>query len=316
VVEQDWPDEAQVAGWQVPLVDPDGTAQEVPVQQSALLVQTSPVPWQTTGTAQTPPEQISEQHWALLVQAMPLDLHAWVPASAGSWQTVVSSSLARQDPAQHVLAPVQAAPRGVHALAVHFSLPVESGVQGMPLQHWSLNWQSWPAAMQQPAWPVYPVGQAVLPPPKHRGIPELSSLQASFCPSQQAWEALTLKVPPSGKGKGAPQILPTGLHFCPLLQRPNGSPAWSLMHATVPLGLVPPPQQDWASKQVFPVIRQPVAGRQIFAPVPGSAQTREQQVVPLEHGMPSWTQPPERTSQKPGEPSFLEQDREQQSTSP
>jgi hypothetical protein len=67
--------------------------------------------------------------------------------------------------------------------------------------------------MQHPACPVYPVGHWADPPPKQRGMPELSSLQTSL-PAlnelQQFCEALMW--PPSGS-TGAPQMLPVGLQL-------------------------------------------------------------------------------------------------------
>jgi len=136
--------------------------------------------------------------------------------------------------------------------------------------------------MQHGAWPVYPVGQVVLPPPKQRGMPDESSLQTSFLPSQQSCEALIF--PPSGS-TGAPQMLPTGLQAWPLSQRP-------VLHTTLPLGLVPPPQQAWSLMQLSPVRRQPVAGMHTVAPEPGSKQMREQQVLPPVQGLPPWVHPP------------------------
>jgi hypothetical protein len=45
-------------------------------------------------------------------------------------------------------------------------------------------------------------------PPKQRGMPLESCLHTAFLPSQQFWEALTLR----------PQMLPGGLQAVPLLQ--------------------------------------------------------------------------------------------------
>jgi hypothetical protein len=123
-------------------------------------------------------------------------------------------------------------------------------------------------------------------------MPTRSRLQTAFLPSQQSCEALTLKVPPSGSGNGAPQMLPTGLHAWPLSQRPYASEGSSLVHFTVKFGCVPPPQQSWLSGQASPVIVQPEDGRQIVAPVPGSAQIRVQQLEAPAQGIPSWLQPP------------------------
>jgi hypothetical protein len=74
----------------------------------------------------------------------------------------------------------------------------------------------------------------MLMPPKQRGIPELSSLQTSFLPSQQFCEALI--EPPSGS-TGAPQMFPDPLQAIPLSQRLP-------LQLTVPFGLLPPPQHD------------------------------------------------------------------------
>lgn len=97
--------------------------------------------------------------------------------------------------------------------------------------------------------------------------------------SQQSWEALTLTLPPSGSF-AVPQVLPTPLQLWPLSQRP---PAQS----TLPLGLMPPPQQSLAFEQEVPVRRQPPAGRHTVTPEPGSKQMREQHEVPLVQGLPS-----------------------------
>src|SRR5687767_8804659 len=99
-----------------------------------------------------------------------------------------------------------------------------------------------PVGMQQfGSFGSYPVGHSIGhtslgQPPKHRGMPALSSLQTSFLPSQQFCDALML--PPPGN-TGAPQMFPTGLHDCPLSQRPSGA----FSQVTLPLGFTPPPQQ-------------------------------------------------------------------------
>jgi len=159
-------------------------------------------------------------------------------------------------------------------------------------------------------------------------MPLKSSLQTSFLPSQQFCEALTVMTPPSGylagppSGSwGAPQILPTPLQDWPLSHRPD--PTASGRHCTVPLGLMPPPQQELfiaacvSPVQKSPVSRHPLAGWQTVAPEPGSTQTREQQFVPPEHGLPSWMHPPPppplMAMQTPGPPSVVEQTLPQQS---
>ena len=55
-----------------------------------------------------------------------------------------------------------------------------------------------------------------------------------------------LKVPPSGRGCGAPQMLPTPLHDWPLSQRPP-------LQVTEPFVFTPPPQQELSASQVVPV---------------------------------------------------------------
>lgn len=132
-------------------------------------------------------------------------------------------------PAQQVAEEVQGAPRGsqvvvvppppVTTVAAQRSTPLESGTQGEPLQHWSLNWQTCPAMMQQPGVPLQPVGHAaVIGPPKQRMIPDESGLQTewpgdppwvepSAAIQQQFWEAFTVPPPP--------QMLPGGLQLWP-----------------------------------------------------------------------------------------------------
>jgi hypothetical protein len=131
---------------------------------------------------------------------------------------------------------------------------------------------------------VYPEGHCALPPPKHRGIPEESTLHTAFMPSQQSCGALIMMIPPSGRWP-VPQMFPVPLQACPLSQRPP-------LQVTVPFGLGPPPQQESVSRQKSPVSRQPPAGWQTVTPVPGSSQIREQQFEPPEQGFPSWMHPP------------------------
>ena len=77
------------------------------------------------------------------------------------------------------------------------------------MQHWSLNWQTAFGSMQHSGFVLsQPVGQAVVPPPKHRGMPLESSLHTAFLPSQQSCEALA----------PTPQMLPGGLQPVPLSQ--------------------------------------------------------------------------------------------------
>ncbi len=69
---QDWPVSAQVGPvslLHVPLVAPGGMSQVRPEQQSAVIVQLPPEPWQ--GGLQNPPSQTVEQHCAPELQAVP-----------------------------------------------------------------------------------------------------------------------------------------------------------------------------------------------------------------------------------------------------
>src|SRR5215467_8148948 len=92
---------------------------------------------------------------------------------------------------QHSLEPAsQVVPTPLHVGTVQKN-PPSSGKQRAPPQHWSENWQAWLVAIQQGAWPVYPVGQLLeqVPPghpPKHRGTPLESTLHTVFFPSQQS----------------------------------------------------------------------------------------------------------------------------------
>ena len=105
-------------------------------------------------------------------------------------------------------------------------------------------------------------------------------------------------------------MLPTPLQDWPLSQRP-------FTHITLPLGLIPPPQHSSSELQLSPVNRQPPAGRQTVAPVPGSAQMRLQQLEPPLQGFPPCRHPPPpppvTNRQTPGAPSFRLQARPQQS---
>src|SRR5512141_2809699 len=144
-------------------------------------------------------------------------------------------------------------------------------------------------------------------------MPELSSLHTARPlpgpPLQQLVEALICTFPPSGSGASL-QMLPTPLHDWPLSQRP-------FEHCTVPLGLMPPPQQALSPLQEVPVSRQPPAGRQTEAPEPGSKQILEQQLVPPAQGFPSWRHPPPplpvTKRQRPTPPSLTEHALPQQS---
>lgn len=111
-----------------------------------------------------------EQHWAPLVHAD--SLAEQVPPSLGAppsvggggvevdWQALVNSEVVRHsEPAQQTTpaSPSQRVPTGEHTVvppsglgvpppgAVHFRLPFTSGRHSEPLQHWSENWQAFPA---------------------------------------------------------------------------------------------------------------------------------------------------------------------------
>jgi hypothetical protein len=60
-------------------------------------------------------------------------------------------------------------------------------------------------------------------------------------------------------------------------------------------------------------MRQPPAGWQTFTPLPGSTHRRVQQLEAPEQGLPSCTQPPGGSMQRPGVPAELSQRPEQQS---
>ena len=133
--------------------------------------------------------------------------------------------------------------------------------------------------MQHGDSPVKPDGH-MLPggPPKQRGMPERSSLHASS-PPQQFIDALIISEPPS-VNCARPQMLPTPLQAWPLSQRP-------FVQSTLPFGLTPPPQHWLLFVHQVPVSRQPPAGKQTVAPVPGSKQVLEQHPEPPLHGLPS-----------------------------
>jgi hypothetical protein len=113
-------------------------------------------------------------------------------------------------------------------------------------------------------------------------MPVESTLQTAVLPSQQFCEALMLMTPPSGS-LPAPQMLPVELQNEPLSQAPS-------IHWV--LETVPAPQQLPSLVQKLPVVSQPLIGWQMGVPVPRSTQVREQQLVPLEQGLPSFTHPP------------------------
>ncbi len=175
VGEHCWPAPGQVApGWQVPLAWPGGTAQESPEQQSAVAVQAWPWGWQESGAWHVPATQKVEQHSGPVPQVLPFCLQPVPPSlppsgeppsappsgeppsggEAGLRQTVGPSSEGSQAPSQQVSPAPHVVPSGTQAGRVHRRTPETSGTQGFPSQHWSLNWQTWPAAMQQGARPV------------------------------------------------------------------------------------------------------------------------------------------------------------------
>jgi hypothetical protein len=142
-------------------------------------------------------------------------------------------------------------------------------------------------------------------------MPAESRLQTSFFPSQQFCEALS----PS-----APQMFPGGLQLPPLVQRPT--PPTTPPQATCWLGGARSLmlQHSAVEVQESPVIRQPPAGWQTVAPVPGSRQSRVQQLEGPAQGLPSCVQlpaaPPDETRQRPALPSLAEQRLPQQSALP
>lgn len=319
LAEHVWPTAGHVEGWQVPVAESGAMVHPRPAQQSAAAVQPRPCAEHSGGGWQmgAPPsrvEQTPEQHCDAAVHASAL---AWqVPASVASWHANPLLVARHTEPAQHMaLMPASAAieqplprPGQTPEIAQTNAPPSRAARQGAPPQHWSLNWQAWPPAMQQGAVPVKPVGHEPDWPPKHRGMPDVSSLQTSFIPLQQFCEALM--APPSGS-TGAPQMFPVALQDVPLSQRlVVGS------HETPP-GAGGAPQHIRSDRHALPVSLQPVAGEHTVAPEPRLTQVREQQVVPELHGLPSWVQPPPppppRFLQKPEPPSVTEQTRPQQS---
>lgn len=162
-------------------------------QQSFVTVQVAPSGWHAP--TQVPLEQEAEQHCELLLQEDPIGEqggphvpelhvpkqhagfappHAWPsreqsgpvleehahPSSGMFWQVV---------PVQHGstvgAAPTeQIEPAGMHCGGAQRSTPLASGVQGVPPQHWPLNWQIAPAGLQQSgSLGSQPVKQHVLP---------------------------------------------------------------------------------------------------------------------------------------------------------
>jgi hypothetical protein len=229
-----------------PPVASGGMLQVSPGQQSASCVQLPVGATQSGATPQKPSSQLPEQHCPADVHVDPLGTHAphfpsthastpaqqvcasdeggsvhVVPVArhavgAAFVQTYPAPEPRSQAPSQQVVSasPEHAPPGGVHAeAAAHRSVPsTSSGTQGARPQHWSRNWQTSPAGMQQcGSFPSQPVAQLADLPPKQRMIPFRSALQTSFLPEQQFCEAFT--------SVDAPQMLPGGLHEPPPSQR-------------------------------------------------------------------------------------------------
>jgi hypothetical protein len=330
-----WPAAGQVPPLpvpQAPFVWPGGISQVSPEQQSALAVQAPPEGWQAAGAWQVPAMQSAEQQSVATTQTLPFCLQVGVPPPPpppphppppppppeGARHTVGPSTEASQVPSQQGVGPeaLQAAPSGVHVGAVQRSVPDASGTHGLPLQHWSLNWQASPAAMQHGATPVKPVGHgppgSQLPdgqPPKQRGMPVASSLQTALWPSQQSCGALML--PPPGS-TGAPQVSPTFWQAVPWVQRLSVG-LQTTDASTPPARDESARQHSAVSLQESPCRRHPVAGWQTRAPEPMSTQRFEQQLDPPEHGVPPWPHPPLASRHRPGWPAVAEHRLEQQS---
>lgn len=78
-------------------------------------------------------------------------VHAWpAPEQVAPAQTPLRQLRPLQQSPVVVHTPVS----GWHEMAEHRRVPVPSGRQGSPLQHWLANWHALPLAMQQGAWPV------------------------------------------------------------------------------------------------------------------------------------------------------------------
>ena len=150
------PEATQAPAWQDPVVDPEGTTQVSPEQQSELAVQAPLAGWQVTGAAQLPAVQTPEQQSADAVQEVPLALQAATP----QWEPGPVASGTQPSGAQQAAAPVPPGVQGAPGAtqlgvgAVQRSTSPASGRHRFPSQHWSLNWQTSPGAMQHPASPV------------------------------------------------------------------------------------------------------------------------------------------------------------------
>ena len=85
------------------------------------------------------------QHAVVTEHDWPFDGHE----AAAQWP--VMQARPEQQSAPEVQTPVT----GWQAVIEHCRLPPSApGMQGVPLQHWSLNWHDWPWAMQHGATPV------------------------------------------------------------------------------------------------------------------------------------------------------------------
>jgi hypothetical protein len=149
---QDWPAPLQVLAWHVPLVAPGATLQVMPEQQSDTAEQAAPFGWQALTTWQMLPTHEPEQQLALPVQLEPLVLHAVPPSTGGTPQTLEGErhSVPEQQAPVPVAPGVQLPPGGKQDAAWQVEVPASpEAKQSIPLQHWSLNAQPWPWAMQQ-----------------------------------------------------------------------------------------------------------------------------------------------------------------------
>lgn len=138
----------------------------MPAQQSAFTVQLAPVAWHDVPVPPVPPVLVKSAHLplvqaplqqsALAAQIPPVSLQVAVDAAGRHAKNVpVSPAGLQESPEQQLvvsLSPLHFAPNGWHdgtGPPPHFRIPsFGSGAQASPLQHWSLNWQTWPGSMQ------------------------------------------------------------------------------------------------------------------------------------------------------------------------
>jgi hypothetical protein len=168
--------------WQVPAVAPGGMRHDMPTQQSLVRVQLAPFAWHGVGVEHVPELQRPPQHCDASVQAPPSarhagglhtpDTHVLVPQQGRplpvvhaapspmhepdpvvSAQMKTLSNCVQASPVQQdvSLVPEHVAPSALQTGAgvAQRSTPAASGTHGAPSQHWSRNWQTAPAAMQQ-----------------------------------------------------------------------------------------------------------------------------------------------------------------------